>query len=105
MIILKRDEFKKLLEDNPGRKFVFYEYEPHAFMSELHITMGDPNMPTFGAWAPSPSGEAACPFDCGNFEDFYDWSLMEDDENQEYAILEESELNFLESIIAEANVW
>ena len=98
MKILKRDEFKQLLENNPGRKFVFYEYTFCTFTSELHITMGAPDMPTFGAWTPS------CPFDCGDFEDFYDWNLMEDDENQLYAVLEETELNFLEKIIGEANV-
>lgn len=103
MKILKRDEFKKLLEDNPGRKFIFFEYTPAVFKSQMHVTMGDSDNPTFGAWAPSPY-DTECPQTC-EWEDYYDWNLDEYDINDLFAVLEESEICFLESIIAEANVW
>ena len=40
MKIVSRDEFKKLIEDNPGKKFAFVEWEPRVANSELHITDG-----------------------------------------------------------------
>ena len=101
MKILKRDEFKQLLEDNPGKKFVFFEYESDVFKSQIHITEGDTKYPTFGAWAPSPCDTG---FSDNEWEDYYDWNLNEYDTDDMFAVLEESELNFLERIIAEANV-
>lgn len=92
MEILKRDEFKKLLEDNPGRKFVFYEYAPCTFMSDIHITMGDENNPTFGAWSPDPPYLDGPP----DFKDFYDWNLLADyKESDLFAVLDNSEVMFM----------
>ena len=101
MKILKRDEFKQLLENNPGKKFIFFEYEPDVFKSQMHITEGDPKYPTFGAWAPCPCGTG---FSNNEWEDYYDWNLNEYNANDMFAVLEESELNFLEQIIADANL-
>lgn len=99
MEIKKRDEFKKLLEDNPGRKFAFYEYKPYTFMSELHITMGDATHSTFGAWSPNPplldeapDGASETP----GFKAFYDWDLLADyKESDLFAVLDDSEVMFM----------
>ena len=101
MKILKRDEYAKLLNDNPGQKFIFFEYKPCYFASVIHVTMGDEHMPTFGAWAPSPVDTEYMPNNA--WEDFYDWNLNEYSASDQFAVLEESELNFLESLISEAN--
>jgi len=98
MEILKRDEFKKLLEDKPGRKFAFFEYAPYTFMSELHITMGIASMPTFGAWSPDPPYLDGQP----DFKDFYDWDLLADyKESDLFAVLDNSEVMFMISQLRE----
>lgn len=41
MIIINKEEFKTLLENNPGKKFAFVEWEPRINNSNLHITEDD----------------------------------------------------------------
>lgn len=102
MIIVKRDEFKKLLENNPGKKFAFYEYTPCTFISELHITMGEEINPTFGAYAVDSPG----PFDeegTNILGDPYDWNINEYSHKDLFAILEPSDLNPLANMLIEAS--
>ena len=89
MKLLKRDEFKELLESNPGKSYAFYEWTPSCLMGDLHVTDGDAEHPTFGAWSPD-----ACGDDFGDpfFEASYDWNLLEDDVDALYAVLEQSDL-------------
>ncbi len=86
MKILHKQDFKKLLEDNPNRRFAFFEYEPEVFKDQLHITTLD-FRPTFGAitLAPNTVGDPII------FE--YDWDLLADYQDDDmFAILEEDEI-------------
>lgn len=86
MKILYKQDFKKLLEDNPNRRFVFFEYEPEIFKDQLHITTED-FKPTFGAITLAPNTVE----DLIIFE--YDWDLLADyQDNDMFAILEENEI-------------
>lgn len=98
MIIAKRDDFKKLLEENPGKKFAFFEYTPQAFKSELHITMGDEKLPDFGAYAVNPPDETEDDI----LGDPYDWSINEYDSDDLFAILEPVDLGPLVDMLIEA---
>jgi len=98
MIIAKRDAFKDLLEENPGKKFAFFEYKPTAFMSELHITMGDEKLPAFGAYAVNPPDETEDDI----LGDSYDWNINEYNSNDLFAILEPVDLGPLADMIIEA---
>lgn len=98
MIIAKRDDFKKLLEENPGKKFAFFEYKPVTFMGELHITMGDEKLPDFGAYAVGPPDA-----DEENILGSpYDWNINEYDSNDLFAILEPVDLGPLADMLIEA---
>lgn len=86
MKIVSRDEFKEILEGNPGKKFAFVEWEPRVAKSKLHITDGDEDYPTFGATVISYD-----PYE----EDFlfdYDWNLFENYPSDQFVILEENEI-------------
>lgn len=86
MRILYKQDFKKLLEDNPNRRFVFFEYEPVIFKDQFHITTED-FKPTFGAitLVPNTVGDPII------FE--YDWDLLADYQDDDmFAILEEGEI-------------
>ena len=86
MIVLRKQDFKNLLENNPNRRFVFFEYEPEIFKDQFHITTLD-FKPTFGAitLAPNTVGDPII------FE--YDWDLLADyQDNDMFAILEEDEI-------------
>lgn len=86
MKIVSRDEFKEILEGNPGRKFAFVEWEPRVANSELHITDGDKEYPTFGATTITYD-----PYEPEFIFD-YDWNLMENSLKDQFAILEEKEI-------------
>ena len=96
MIIAKRDDFKKLLEENPGKKFAFFEYTPMIFKSELHITMGDEKLPDFGAYCVHVPGMG------DEFLFSYDWNINEYDSNDLFAILEPVDLGPLADLLIEA---
>lgn len=98
MIIAKRDAFKELLEENPGKKFAFFEYKPTAFMGELHITMGDEKVPDFGAYAVNPPDETEDDI----LGDPYDWSINEYNSDDLFAILEPVDLGPLVDMLIEA---
>lgn len=89
MKILNKQEFQKLLEDNPKKKFIFFEYSPTIFLDQLHITTGEPD-PTFGAITIGPPDTQEDTF---VFE--YDWSLTDYSEEAQFAILDNEEINNL----------
>jgi hypothetical protein len=93
MRILKRDQFKDLLEKNPGQKFAFYEWYQGNFVNGIHVTRGDSDNPTFGAWSPVPD----------DFEYVYDWNIDEYDANTYFAVLEEDDLNNFMAWLGEIN--
>ena len=97
MIIAKRDAFKKLLEENPGKKFVFFEYLPMVFKSELHIAMGDEKVPGFGAYSFHVPG-----MDEDESLYTYDLNIDEYDSDDMFAILEPVDLGPLADILIEA---
>ena len=85
MVILNKTEFKKLIAENPTKKFLFFEWEPEVFISDFHVTDGNPKYPGFGAT--TLSGETS--------EDFifdYDWSIDEYADNDQFAVLENKEI-------------
>ena len=86
MRVLDKQDFKKLLESNPNRRFVFFEYEPEVFKDQIHITTLD-FKPTFGAMTlvPNTVGDTII------FE--YDWDLLADYQDDDlFAILEENDI-------------
>lgn len=91
MIIVNKEEFKTLLENNPGKKFAFVEWEPRINNSNLHITDGDIKDPLFGA-----STIAYDPYE-PDFVFYYDWNLLEYtySTKDQFAILEEDEIKEL----------
>lgn len=96
MKILYKQDFKKLLEDNPNRRFVFFEYEPAIFKDQFHITTLDVR-PTFGAvtLVPNTVGDSII------FE--YDWDLLADYQDDDmFAILEEDEIVGIINELSEA---
>lgn len=98
MIIVNKEEFKTLLENNPGKKFAFVEWEPRINNSNLHITDGDIKDPLFGA-----STISYDPYE-PDFVFDYDWNLLEYtySEEDQFAILEEDEIKELIEWLKEA---
>lgn len=98
MIIVNKEEFKTLLENNPGKKFAFVEWEPRINNSNLHITDGDIKDPLFGA-----STISYDPYE-PDFVFDYDWNLLEYtySEEDQFAILEENEIKELIEWLKEA---
>ena len=86
MKIVSRDEFKEILEGNPGKKFAFVEWEPRIANSELHITDGNIEFPLFGAKTISYD-----PYE-PDFVFDYDWNLLENYPSDQFAILEDKEI-------------
>lgn len=103
MKTLTRNEFEEFLEQNPGKKFAFFEsihnkkYDP-----VLHITHGDEKFPSFGANAIELS-RITCDYDsdveviCN-----YDWNLKEYSEEEKFVILENDELKELIKLLTSA---
>lgn len=94
MEILKKKEFKKLLDDNPTKKYVFFEWVPRIFISDFHISSGDPKGPDFGAAI--LSGDPS--------EDFifsYDWAINEYTDDDMFAVLSDDEVKEIINIFAE----
>lgn len=86
MKILNRDEFKEILETNPGKNFAFVEWEPRVNNSNLHITGGNEKYPLFGA-----STISYDPYEW-DFVFNYDWNLLEYYPTDQFAILNENEI-------------
>ena len=85
MKILNTLEFKKLLNGNPTKKFVFLEWAPKINISDFHISSGDPKTPDFGATT----------FNCNDDDDMifdYDWSINEYEEYNLFAVLSDDEM-------------
>ena len=89
MKIVTRDEFKAILESNPGKKYAFVEWEPRIANSDLHITDGNIKYPLFGA-----STISYDPYE-PDFVFDYDWNLLENYEHDMIAILEKDEIKEL----------
>jgi hypothetical protein len=96
MIIVNKEEFKTLLENNPGKKFAFVEWEPRIANSNLHITDGDIKYPLYGA-----STISYDPYE-PDFVFGYDWNLLEYSAKDQFAILEENEIKELIEWLKEA---
>ena len=83
MRVLNKTQFVELLATHPGKRFVFFEYEPEIFKDQFHITTGS----TFGAitMAPNTVGDPII------FE--YDWDLLADYQDYElFAVLKDDEV-------------
>ena len=93
MKILNTQDFKELIDKNPGAKFAFYEYTPCIFKSELHILDGDYKYPYFGATTLSAEEEFI--FD-------YDWNLNEYTNDEQFAVLEKDDIALLQELLNEA---
>lgn len=96
MIIVNKEEFKTFLENNPGKKFAFVEWEPRINNSNLHITDGDIEYPLYGA---STISYDPCEPD---FVFNYDWNLLEYSAKDQFAILVEDEIKELIEWLKEA---
>lgn len=97
MKILNKQDFKELIDKNPGAKFAFYEYTPCIFKSELHILDGDYKYPYFGATTLSASAEEG--------EEFifdYDWNLNEYSNDEQFAVLEKGDIAQLQELLDES---
>lgn len=93
MKILNKQDFKELIDKNPGAKFAFYEYTPCIFKSELHILDGDYKYPYFGATTLSAEEEFI--FD-------YDWNLNEYANDDQFAVLEKGDIAQLQELLDKA---
>lgn len=93
MQILNKQEFKELIDKNPGAKFAFYEYTPCVFKSELHFLDGDYKYPYFGATTLSAGEE---------FIFYYDWNLNEYSNDEQFAVLEKGDIAQLQELLDEA---
>lgn len=94
MKILNKLEFKKLLNDNPTKKFVFLEWTPRIHLSDFHISSGYPKIPDFGATT----------FNCNDEDDMifdYDWSINEYEDDDQFAVLEEDEIKEIINLFSE----
>ena len=94
MKILNKLEFKKLLNDNPMKKFVFLEWTPTVYISDFHISSGNSTMPGFGATT----------FDTDPDDDmtfFYDWSIDEYTDDQMFAVLSDNEIREIINLFSE----
>lgn len=96
MVIVNKEEFKTILENNPGKKFAFVEWEPRINNSNLHITDGDIKHPLFGA-----STISYDPYE-PDFVFGYDWNLVEYSTKDQFAILAEDEIKELIEWLKEA---
>lgn len=96
MVIVNKEEFKTILENNPGKKFAFVEWEPRIINSNLHITDGDIKHPLFGA-----STISYDPYE-PDFVFGYDWNLVEYSAKDQFAILAEDEIKELIEWLKEA---
>lgn len=94
MKILNKQKFKKLLNDNPTKKFVFFEWVPNVSISGFHFSSGDPSMPDFGATTFCTNPDDDFIFD-------YDWSINEYRDNDLFAVLSDDEINEIINLFSE----
>lgn len=94
MKILNTLAFKKLLNDNPTKKFVFLEWVPKIFTSDLYISSGDPKTPDFGAITFSGDPDDDFIFD-------FDWSINEYPDDQLFAVLSDDEIKEIINLFSE----
>lgn len=94
MEILNKLEFKKLLNNNPNKKFIFLEWTPSVHLSDFHISSGDPKMPYFGATTFNDN-----PDDDLIFE--YDWSIDEYKDDNLFAVLSDDEVKEIINLFSE----
>lgn len=100
METLNKQAFKKLLNDNPTKRFVFLEWTPRVHLSDFHISSGDPKMPDFGAIT----------FNCNDEDDMifdYDWSINEYTDDEMFVVLSDDEIkeiiNLFSDVVKEKN--
>lgn len=92
MKILNKQEFKELIDKNPAAKFIFFEYTPCTFTSELHILDGNYKYPYFGATTLSAQ----------EFIFDYDWYLDEYTDDDQFAVLEKNDIVQLQELLDRA---
>lgn len=94
MEILSTLEFKKLLNDNPTKKFVFTEWIPKIFTTDLHISSGDPEMPYFGATTFGGDPDDDLIYD-------YDWSINEYSDDELFLVLSDDDVKEIAGLFNE----
>lgn len=94
MKTLTKTEFKELLENNPGKRFAFFEnFDNEKRDMSLHITDGCKKYPTMFATAICNDEENTIIFD-------YDWSLISDyDDKDKFDILEINDIHKLMELL------
>ena len=108
MKILNRNQFKELIEADPGKRFAFYEYEPDVFLDRLHVTLGDKKMPAFGAATLVPNQTPKLLGHDTSIIFEYDWDLQADySDDSMFAVLDEEDIlkviDLLKETIKEEN--
>lgn len=94
MKILNKLEFKKLLNNNPTKKFVFFEWTPRINLSDFHISSGNPKFPDFEATVLNCSDADDIIFD-------YDWSINEYADDELFAVLSDDEIKEIINLFSE----
>lgn len=94
MELIYKQEFKKLLNDNPTKKFVFTEWAPNINISDFHISSGNPKMPDFGATTFCIDPDDDFIFD-------YDWSINEYKEYDLFVVLSDDEIKQMINLFSE----
>lgn len=94
MEIFNKLEFKKLLNDNPTKKFVFLEWVPKTYISDFHISSGDLKMPDFYATTFGGDPDDDLIYD-------YDWSINEYSDDELFLVLSDDDVKEIAGLFNE----
>lgn len=104
MIILKKNEFKKLLEDNPKKRFIFMEFNMNdTELHDVHFSNGGHECwpePTFGAITLVRNTDLDS-YNDGMIWD-YDWNIDEYSDDDQFVVFTPEDVQTLKQLVDES---
>ena len=104
MKLLKRDEFKQLLETNPKKRFIFMEYIKNCTeVRDVHFSNGGYDgwpEPTFGVTSLLRNTELDS-YNDGMIWD-YDWNIDEYTDDDQFVVFTPEDVQTLKQLVDEA---
>ena len=104
MIILKKNEFKQLLKDNPNKRFIFMEFNKNdTEVRDIHFSNGGHDgwpIPTFGATSLIRNTELDSYNDSMIWD--YDWNIGEYTDDDQFVVFTPEDVHTLKQLVDEA---
>lgn len=104
MKLLKRDEFKKLLEDNPKKRFIFMEFNKNdTEIRDIHFSNGGHDgwpEPTFGATSLIRNTDLDSYNESMIWD--YDWNIDEYSDDDQFVVFSQEDVQTLKQLVDES---